>query len=84
MKDINKNITLSKKIRRNILAYFSDGSSIDLSNRKIFGTELDLPSYVKAGPRKFYRLRKVPAVVRTHASKRKEEKQRFKHAETTQ
>ena len=51
-----------------------DGSSKDekKSGKKFFGFEEDLPCYVMAGPRKFYRLRKVPAVVRTHASKRKE------------
>ena len=48
------------------------GASTNRSNVKIFGTDVTLPCYVRTSSSKFFRLRRNPAVLRVHASKRKE------------
>mgnify|MGYP001215842512 CR=1 FL=1 len=52
--------------------FIPDGSSENRSTRTIFGTTTTLPNYAKVEEKQYFRLRQHPAVIRTHASKRKE------------
>ena len=50
----------------------SDRSSATSSNQVIFGTDTQLPHYLKVDEGNYFRLREHPFVIRTHPPKRKE------------
>ena len=61
------------------IVFDDDKNSEELSDEKIFGTDTFLPKYLDMTTFKlcFVRLRTFPAVLRTHASKRKEGHEQF-------
>ena len=64
--------TFATRVPKKVEFSTADGSSATSSSRVIFGTEKQLPHYIKVDDSKYFRLRQHPFVIRTHPPKRKE------------
>merc|ERR1712016_354641 len=63
--------TLTSRVPAKV-EFDDNGASRTTSSSVIFGSDTQLPNYVKSNGGKFFRLRQHPLVIRTHQPKRKE------------